>query len=447
MCKINVSAGTPQQRLRAGRKRSLSLMALVSIMQIIQTSSFVAMQPVVSLMPTRTVHNFLQKGNPSIRARSAPPKPTCTKSISSARYSSLLPVAISSLPTSWFYMLGLSLQFGLQPLLTKAFTPSGIVRSTVIMAQDLARFGICCAMLVLGGSWNISLQGWSLQGALLGAGIPSLLYMVQNYFALIAYQALPPVTFNILNQTKTLSAALCCYLILGRRQSGIQIMSLFLLLLSALVIENIIPLPWTKAEATETVETNTSTETEKEDSKKGRFAAGVVPILIASFISGLGESLGNIVLSNASRLLIHDAFQTFCSTAGAVSQKSLQNLKYNAYVFSMELSAFSILAMTASLVLGSPDGKKLRSSGFFQGWTWKTWIPVFTNAAGGVLVGLVTQQLGAVRKGFALIFGLLLSGVLQSFLLADEGRISFEQVLGGVLASCSVWMHSKFPPS
>lgn len=289
MRKFNSSAGTPRSR----RKRSLSLVALISSLQTMQTSSFVAMQPVISSMPTRTVHNFLQKTNP-IRARSAPPKPTSTKSVSSARYSSILPVAISSLPTSWFYMLGLSLQFGLQPLLTKAFTPSGIVRSTVIMAQDLARFGICCAMLVLGGSWNISLQSWSLQGALLGAGIPSLLYLVQNYFALIAYQALPPVTFNILNQTKTLSAALCCYLILGRRQSGMQIVSLFLLLLSALVIENIIPLPWTKAEAAETVETKTSTETEQEDTKKGRFAAGVVPILIASFISGLGESLGNM---------------------------------------------------------------------------------------------------------------------------------------------------------
>lgn len=70
---------------------------------------------------------------------------------------------------------------------------------------------------------------------------------------------------------------------------------------------------------------------------------------------------------------------------------------------------------------------------------------MFTNAAGGVLVGLVTQHSGAVRKGFALIFGLLLSGMLQNFVLSDEG-ITGEQVLGGALASCSVWMHSKFPP-
>ena len=102
--------------------------------------------------------------------------------------------------------------------------------------------------------------------------------------------------------------------------------------------------------------------------------------------------------------------------------------------------------MTISLLLGSPDGRKVRTSGITEGWTWKTWIPVVTNAAGGVLVGLVTQHLGVVRKGFALIFGLLLSGLLQSVFLSDEG-ITAEQVVGGILASCSVWIHSKFPPS
>lgn len=111
----------------------------------------------------------------------------------------------------------------------------------------------------------------------------------------------------------------------------------------------------------------------------------------------------------------------------------------------MELSAISMVIMLSTLLLGSPDGKELRKSGASKGWTWKTWIPVFTNAIGGVLVGLVTQQLGAVRKGFALIFGLILSGVLQSCFLSEEG-ISSEQVLGGILASLSMWMHSKFAP-
>jgi UDP-sugar transporter A1/2/3 len=117
--------------------------------------------------------------------------------------------------------------------------------------------------------------------------------MVQNYFALIAYQTLPPVTFNILNQTKTLSAAICCYLILGRKQSPAQILALFLLLLSALVIEKMVPLPMLQPKVTNKQVSSGNDEKVKshqgtKEPKPVKVAAGVIPILIASFISGLG---------------------------------------------------------------------------------------------------------------------------------------------------------------
>ena len=191
------------------------------------------------------------------------------------------------------YLALLAVQFGIQPLLTKAFTPQGIIRSTVVIAQDFLRFTTCFLVLRLSGNWRTAVQGWTWQASLLAAGLPSLLYMVQNYFSLMAYQTLPPVTFNILNQTKTLSAAVCCYLILGRKQSPAQILALFLLLLSALVIEKMIPLPMLHPKVTNN-EVSTSND-EKVKSKQGtkkpkqvKVAAGVIPILIASFISGLG---------------------------------------------------------------------------------------------------------------------------------------------------------------
>jgi len=102
--------------------------------------------------------------------------------------------------------------------------------------------------------------------------------------------------------------------------------------------------------------------------------------------------------------------------------------------------------MISTFLLGSPDGKEVWTYGIGKGWTWKTWIPVLTNAAGGIVVGLVTKHSGAVKKGFGLIFGLLLSGILQSSFLSDEG-ITSEQICGGILASISVWMHSSFHPS
>jgi hypothetical protein len=186
---------------------------------------------------------------------------------------------------SWWYLSLLALQFGCQPLLTKAYTPSNIVRSTVVLAQDFVRLALCCFFLVVSGSWKLSTQNWTMESAVLGAGIPSALYLIQNYCAIMAYQNLPPLTFNVLNQTKTLSAALCCFLVMGRIQSKLQVLSLFLLLASALVIAKVLPLvPWTR-NPTEDAEPSPAKFSKMDNSY---LTMGVIPILLASFISGLG---------------------------------------------------------------------------------------------------------------------------------------------------------------
>jgi UDP-sugar transporter A1/2/3 len=103
----------------------------------------------------------------------------------------------------------------------------------------------------------------------------------------------------------------------------------------------------------------------------------------------------------------------------------------------MELCVASILLLLISFVT-SDDGKAIQQRGFFDQWTWFTILPILTNAAGGILVGLVIKFAGTVQKGFALIFGILISGLLQ-------GSLSKEEMVGGVLAGISLWMHSTYP--
>jgi UDP-sugar transporter A1/2/3 len=253
--------------------------------------------------------------------------------------------------------------------------------------------------------------GWTISSWVQVAVIPAGLYTIQNTAALMAYQNLDGVTFNVLNQTKTLSAALCCYLIMGRKQSSIQILSLFALFASALVIEKIIPLNFFSAGSAPSIEIT-----------RRHYTHGVVPVLLASFISGL---------------------------AGAISQKNLQSASgcgksggRNPFLFSSELCVASILLLSLSLAF-SKDGRMIREHGFFYSWTKETMIPIFTNAIGGIIVGLVTKYAGSVRKGFALIFGLLLTGVTQSILYKTP--ISSEEIVGGVIAAGSLWVHSKYP--
>ena len=265
-----------------------------------QQTNFPQLQPChqTSLRPTKNI---------PIRERGSP---------SSARktqlHANLSAFRLNDSVLSIWYLSLLALQFGCQPLLTKAFTPSNIIRSTVVLAQDVVRFILSFALLVLCGSWGATTQKWTMASALVGAGIPSILYLFQNYFTIMAYQNLPPITFNVLNQTKTLSAALCCFLIMGRQQSRIQIVSLFLLLLSALVIEKVIPLiklssiSWLwqgrrRRNARQLLsDTDTMTNDNINDSEtisdekvsqpqhRDSISLGVVPVLLASFISGLG---------------------------------------------------------------------------------------------------------------------------------------------------------------
>lgn len=219
----------------------------------------------------------------------------------------------------------------------------------------------------------------------------------------MAYQNLDALTFNILNQSKTLSAAICCYLVMGRKQTTQQLMALVILMFSGMIIEQVFSLDFfLESHSVEKTRVVTTEQTR-------RFSRGVAPLLLASFLSGL---------------------------AGALCQRNLQDHGKNPYLFCMELCAASSIILSLSLLV-TPDGQLIREKGFWgDEWNYQVFIPIVTNSMGGVLVGLVTKYAGSVRKGFALIFGILISGLLQS------ESVSTEQVVGGLLAAISLWMHS-----
>ena len=85
------------------------------------------------------------------------------------------------------------------------------------------------------------------------------------------------------------------------------------------------------------------------------FRKGVLPVLLASFISGLAGALTQRNLQSASG----------CGRSGG----------RNSYLFTMELCAASFIFLTATL-LTNEDGKKIAQNGFFDKWTPQTIIPV-----------------------------------------------------------------------
>ena len=252
----------------------------------------------------------------------------------------------------------------------------------------------------------------------------------------MAYQNLEALTFNVLNQTKILSAALFCFVVMGKRQSRMQIASLILLTFSTLVIEKIVhPAAFVKLMSSNgpTFDLGKFITGMVGGDLGRRFSHGIIPIIVASMISGLAGALTQLNLQGGGSKL---------SVWGKKNSAKVSRQPRNAYLFSMEMNVASIILLLGSLLM-SPSGRNIMRtpSTFFSNWTPQTFIPVVTNAIGGILVGLVTKHAGSVRKGFALIFGLLLSGLFQ----ANGSGIRSEQIVGGLMAAASLWMHTTHP--
>eukprot|EP00587_Corethron_hystrix_P006432 CAMPEP_0113302692 /NCGR_PEP_ID=MMETSP0010_2-20120614/3411_1 /TAXON_ID=216773 ORGANISM="Corethron hystrix, Strain 308" /NCGR_SAMPLE_ID=MMETSP0010_2 /ASSEMBLY_ACC=CAM_ASM_000155 /LENGTH=341 /DNA_ID=CAMNT_0000156549 /DNA_START=347 /DNA_END=1372 /DNA_ORIENTATION=- /assembly_acc=CAM_ASM_000155 len=333
------------------------------------------------------------------------------------------------------YMVLLALQFGVQPRLSRKYTPRAANRRVVVFIQEWIKLSLAGAMLLSGGMAGVreAVAGWNWKVSIAVAGTPAALYAVQNVFALMGYQNLDSVAFNVLNQTKTLSAALCCYLIMGRKQSVVQIFALFLLLCSGLVIEGTVKIDaiinnlFGKSKSTGEVEENRAVEEAgavdiAAVEKKTRLITGVIPVLVASFISGLAGALAQRCLQGAN-------------AAGGIGRSS--------QLFTMELSFFSAMVLAASTVRSEADRKELRERGPFHDWNPMVFIPITVNAAGGVLVGLVTKYAGSVRKGFSLIAGLFLTGVIQAIL--ERKNLTKEQYVGSIMAMLSMYLHITHP--
>lgn len=196
------------------------------------------------------------------------------------------------------------------------------------------------------------LETWTLRRSLAAAALPAIGYSLQNWLAQLGYKNLDSLTFNLLNQTKTPFAALCLYLIMGKKQSPQQLVALWLLLASALLLNS----------------SNDSSRGGITDSET-RLWIGVLPVLGAAFLSGL---------------------------CGAATQRTLQRSGCNASQLSLELAVYGVLTLLLTLGcgLGGPGAAAAGGGGswrqaFFQGWTRWTWLPVLSQAAGGVVVGQV----------------------------------------------------------
>mgnify|MGYP000489416975 CR=1 FL=1 len=294
----------------------------------------------------------------------------------------------------------------------------------MVISTEVFKIGIFLSTLLLGTGADRAecFKGWTLGDSLKKAAAPAVLYAIQNILNQEAYSNLDEMSFNLMNQTKTLSSALFCYLILGKPQSAVQVMALLMLLAAAIVLNveycslhNGIPGAAVLFNALGLPACNPGEATETSKIASDVYTTGLMCVLAASTISGLSSAL---------------------------TQKSTQGR--NSYLLSAELAVYGIAFLVVRLLVLE---KSFNSLGLdmFANWNLITTIPVVVNAFGGIWIGQILKYADAVSKGFALIAGIIVTGLVKWFFQGEP--LEQKTWVALVLVACSIYLHTSYPPA
>ena len=294
----------------------------------------------------------------------------------------------------------LALQYSLQPFL-KVYIAPETHKVSLVLGTEVAKILIAGAMIAVDGpgAFARTFANWTPKAASLSV-LPSLVYAVQNYLLVVGASSLDSVTFNCLNQSKLVSTAACVYFVFGVRQSLAQTLALGGLLVAGAILQE---------------GGGVASGAEKDADQTRIKFAGVAAVLAASALSGV---------------------------ASTATQFSLQRLRRTSTALTLEMAVAAI----PCLLLAHYGASDLSDrGGFFRGWTASTLVPVVSSALGGIFVGQITKRLGGVAKGFAIVGGLVLTGILQS-LVTGEGLEAKHAVALLLVVSCT-YAHASFPPA
>lgn len=342
----------------------------------------------------------------------------------------------ASTPIAALWMLLLALQYAILPKLSKTYIRKDASKVQTALTEEVAKSTLALSLFVVCSSTeriHTTLAEWNMIRSLTMAGLPAILYAVQGVLQYQSHQYLDSVTFNGLQQTKILSAALFCFLLLQKTQSIQQIIALLILFWSSLLFQA--PVGTNKNDKTKSLASLSTNKTST--TLTTRFKLGIFPCVMASIVSGL---------------------------AGALSQRGLQQQKRVAassryitdpFFYALEVSFYSAVTLLVMPYLGrlanrrqQPQQQKVTKNDklvkpvltlpFDKDAMWML-IPTVCKALGGILTVLVHQNSGTVSKGFALTFGLVLSACFESAFTGIAMTVS--QIIATIMVVAASWLY------
>ena len=356
----------------------------------------------------------------------------------------------------------LSVQYGAQPLLTKKFISANVSSLGVVAATECVKIALCLISMRMQGPREIRRQFGKVRLNVFALSVvPAIVYSIQNMLMQYGYHSVDPVLFNCLNQTKIIWTALFVYVVFGTKQTFVQCLSLFGLMLASVILqikeilEPAVDAQKSLGSSGDVNGADASGMTVIAEEEYARYL-GVIAVTAASCLSGLASTSTQISLQALRRSAQVLTIEMAIASIPIVYFVHVSKLAFGDELFVQQAQPHLHEEQDEAAATPTPTGNLVSSaaiqrllyagstkwSSMFDNFTFLTFIPIFTSAIGGICVGLVTKNLGSVAKGFAITLGLILTGVIESVTRGE--MLQTEQIVGLLLVGACTHAHTVY---
>eukprot|EP00567_Pseudictyota_dubia_P002280 CAMPEP_0197466872 /NCGR_PEP_ID=MMETSP1175-20131217/65275_1 /TAXON_ID=1003142 /ORGANISM="Triceratium dubium, Strain CCMP147" /LENGTH=494 /DNA_ID=CAMNT_0043002927 /DNA_START=1 /DNA_END=1483 /DNA_ORIENTATION=+ len=278
--------------------------------------------------------------------------------------------------------------------------------------------------------------------------VPALLYVIQNNLLFVALANLSVPVYQITNQGKLLTTAICSRIFLNRKLSWLQYLSLIILATGVALVQ---------LSGRSNSSNNNSTSTPSLESQTQLIGLGAA---IREMNSSNSNSTSTSSLESQTQLIGLGAVLLSCftsSVAGVYFEKVVKSSggsKSNSndddegtkacavFVRNTQLALWSIL-MGLIPVLTSDLHVIQKNGGFFQGYNSVVLVVIVCQGLTGLLVGLVMKYADAVLKGFSTSVAVVLATLASFLIWPNHVTLDAFFLLGASLVMSSVRLYSN----
>jgi len=325
-----------------------------------------------------------------------------------------------------------ALQVGLQPVVTRLCVNESVSARSLVLAENAVTL-----VLSLSLTKPDAFLEWSAAESLMLAGPPALIYSLRSLFKQGAYRRCDGVTFNIINQTKTVFCAVAAWFLLGEGQTPRQCLALFCAVAAGALL--IVPdstlkrlLGGSSGSDNGALESSSKVAPGAISGAAGKDGAASVSenLQAAVVASGLALAIATAVCSGLAAALSQLAFRRVGARPSTL------------FTFELALWGAPLAAVLGSVGrVGSPATSTGDSKALLQGWRLRTIAPVALQSVGGILVGAVVKAHGGVAMGLCTIVGIAVSAAADAAIM--RRRPSLRQAFAGALAASSIVAHQR----